>query len=344
MPFKVISNSFAQDRFNLVIPRPAVVLVPVVYAMCGIAFLFDLTRDNTLAFGIFYAPLVATSVVNGSWGKLWWLTALALAMVVVGAFFPVVNSDLPDLIGNRLLSVIAVLATTACAYHARRIQERLAEETRRAEAAERIKTDVLTNLSQEIRTPLHSLIGVLTLTAAVSKPDQRLVLDRIQSDGKRLLSTIDNLIDLTQIEEHTLRPQAVDITTIARSAADYSRQAAQDRQVAIAITAEDDALALADSWAVRRILDNLLANAVRVSPPGATVTVSVTRNVGMIIASISDHGRGFTNPTREQDRFTASHGAGLALSERLALAMNGRLAARNQTDAGAIVSLSLPAA
>ena len=150
MPFKVISKSFAQDRFNLVIPRPAVVLVPVVYAMCGIAFLFDLTRDNTLAFGIFYAPLVATSVVNGSWGKLWWLTALALAMVVVGAFFPVVNSDLPDLIGNRLLSVIAVLATTACAYHARRIQERLAEETRRAEAAERIKTDVLTNLAPRL--------------------------------------------------------------------------------------------------------------------------------------------------------------------------------------------------
>jgi signal transduction histidine kinase len=261
------------------------------------------------------------------------------------------------MIGNRFLSILAIAATAAFVYHARDIQERLAAETRRAEAAERIKTDVLTDLSQEIRTPLHTLLGVLSLTIATSRPDQREALGRVRGDARQLLATIDNLLDLTQIAERTLGRRTIDIATIAREAAESVRTAASERQVNIALGSENGAgqgAVIGDPWAMRRILDNLLANAVRLTPPGGTVSVSVARDAGMVTASVSDTGNGLpyelTQDFREDAPETdggalpGSGATGLALSRRLARAMDGRLTARNQPDSGATISLSLPAA
>jgi signal transduction histidine kinase len=357
MPHTGPSDAGDEPLFEITVERSARWLVPVLYGVSGIAFVEDILRDNTLAFGIFYAPLIATAVFHKARTGLWVVTGIATLMVVVGALLPSVNPDLPDLIGNRILSFFAIAATAAFVRHARNIQERLAAETRRAEAAERIKTDVLTNLSQEIRTPLHTLLGVLSLTMATSTPDQREVLNRVRHDGKQLLATIDNLLDLTQIEERKLQRQTVDIAMIARDAANSARAAANERQINIALDPDRDAgkaAAIGDSWAMRRILDNLLANAVRLTPPGGTVSVSVARKAGTITASVSDTGRGLPpevardfdedSPDTDGGALPGTGGTGLALSNRLARAMNGRLIARNQPDSGATVSLSLPAA
>ncbi len=271
--------------------------------------------------------------------------------------FPALGRDLPDIVGNRVLSILAILSTAAFVYHARETQERLAAQTRRAEAAERIKTRVLTDLSVEIRTPLHAFLGVLTLTMATTRPDQREALCRVRNDGRQLLATIDNLIDLSQIGDLALQSQAVDMATIARDAAETAGTLARERQISVALTGDSDVLqttAIGDSWAVRRILDNFLANALRLTPPGGAVSINVCRSDRTVTASVSDTGRGLPPEVTEEFRrdapFTggstlpATGGAGLALSSRLAHTMNGRVTASNQPGPGATVSLSLPAA
>ena len=354
------TDSFEQGNElppGIVAWRSARWLVPVLYVTSGFAFISDLYRVDTLAFGIIYVPLVATAVFHKGRTGLWVLTTAVCVMVICGAFVPVIDSDLPDLIGNRVLSLLAIGATAAFVHHARNIQERLAGETRRAEAAERIKTDVLSNLSQEIRTPLHTLLGVLTLTMHTSRPDQREALGRIRADGKEMLATIDNLLDLTQIEDRELSRQPIDLTTIARDAAESVRAEASERQISIALEPDRNSgksPAIGDSWAMRRILDNLLANAVRLTPPGGTVSVSVARTASTVTATVSDTGKGLPpalvqglrGDRHEPDgsMVPATHGIGLALSSRLAKAMNGRLTACNQSDAGAALSVSLPAA
>jgi signal transduction histidine kinase len=355
MPYMDIFASRNRTPLEIVGGRSGRWLVPILYTVSGLAFVLDLFRDNRLAYGIIYAPLIATAVFHKSRSGLWVLSTVACLMVAAGAWFPVVDTDLPDMIGNRVLSILAIIATAAFVHHARDIQERLAAETRRAEAAERIKTDVLTNLSQEIRTPLHTLLGVLSLTMATSSSDQREALGRIRSDGKQLLATIDNLLDLTQIEERTLRQQTIDIAKIARDAAESARIAATDRQIRIALNPDRDmakVVAIGDAWAMRRILDNLLANAIRLTPPGGTVSVSVARSAGSVTASVTDTGRGLP-PELTQDfdlqetddgTLPATGGTGLALSRRLARAMNGRMTASNEPGPGATFSLSLPAA
>ncbi len=75
-------------------------------------------------------------------------------------------------------------------WHARSVQDRLAAQTGRAEAAERIKTEVLTNLSQEIRAPLYSMIGVLELLAAwMAARIRRWRLGMVQKRGPARLVT-----------------------------------------------------------------------------------------------------------------------------------------------------------
>jgi signal transduction histidine kinase len=357
MPYTGSIGSGGRSRFELAASRFVRRLVPLIYLVSALAFLSDLNRDNTLAYGIIYTPLVATAVFHRRRSGLWILTTVAIVLVVVGAFLPVVGPDLPDLIGNRILSTLAILATAGFVHHARETQERLTAQTRRAEAAERIKTDVLTDLSEEIRTPLHSLLGVLTLTMAIGRSDQREALGRVRSDAKRLLATVDNLIDLSQVDERELRRQTVDVATIARDAAATAGSTARERQVTVALTGEGDAggtTAIGDSWAIRRILDNLLANAVRLTPPGGVVSVSVSRNDDTVTASVSDTGNGLppeiTRDFREDapegdgSALPGSGGAGLALSSRLARTMNGRVVACNRPGSGATVSLSLPAA
>jgi signal transduction histidine kinase len=340
--------------------RPARWLVPVFYVLRALAFVADLYRDNMLAYGIIYVPLVATAVFHRSRSGLWILTGLTCLLVVVGAFVPLVNPDLPDLIGNRILSILAILATAAFVHHARVSQDRLAAQTRRAEAAERIKSEVLTNLSHEMRTPLHALLGLLSLMMADSRPDQREALARVRSGGKQLLDTMDNLIDLTQIDQRALRREAVNVSTLLRDAADSARSAADEPRIAIDLDgltlAADgsEATACGDVWATRRILDNLIANAIRFAPPGDTVSVVVARSAGSVTASIGGGGlppdltRLFRGGMAELDELDendmhAAGAIGLTLSNRLARRMNGRLTITSRPGAGATISLSLPA-
>jgi signal transduction histidine kinase len=330
-------------------------LVPVLYVLSAGAFVADLTRDNMLAYGIIYVPLVATSVFHRGRAGLWIITAVACLLVITGSLVPVVRRDLPDLIGNRILSILAILATAAFVHHARASQERLAAQTRRAEAAERIKSEVLANLSQEMRTPLHSLLGLLNLMLANCRGDQREALARVRSGGRQLLDTIDNLIDLTRIDARPLHRETVDVPAILSAAAGNARDAAAERQIALITgdpAAPGTALARGDAWATRRILDNLIANAIRFAPAGGTVSLSVTGDAGRITVSVSDTGRGLPlHLTRALDdgaaevddgEISAIGGTGLTLSNRLARAMGGRLTVRSTP--GGTVSLSLPAA
>src|SRR6202051_4466025 len=84
-----------------------------------------------------------------------------------------------------------LLRVLRAAGHARKIQDQLIQQTSRAAAAERMKTEVLTNLSQEIRAPLYAMIGVLELVAAEGRSNQTAALNMVRTSGRRLVATID---------------------------------------------------------------------------------------------------------------------------------------------------------
>ena len=351
MPYTGLSIPRGMSLPELGRSRPIGWLVPVIYVISALAFLLDLQRDNTLAYGIVYSPLVATAVFHKGRAGLWILVVSTCLLVVIGAFVPAINPDLEDLIGNRVLSVVAIVATAVFVRHARDTQDRLAAETRRAEAAERIKSDVLGTLSEEIRNPLHSLLGVLTLTIAGSPPGQRQALMRVRSDARQLLGTIDSLIDLSGLSERGLRLGPVDLATIASEAVASAALVAKERQIDVTPpigTRPGDAEAIGDPAAIRRILDNFLVTALRMAKPGETVAVTVFRNGNTVTASVSDPGHRLSPDSGGVPAAGSAGGddsSGLMLSERLAQAMGGSIAAEpGASDGGTAICLRLRAA
>jgi signal transduction histidine kinase len=330
--------------------RWAAWLVPAIYAGCLAAFIADLTSSNTLAFGVFYAPLIATAVFYRDKRAVWVLTAIACTMDVVGAFFPDIAKDVRELVQNRALSIMALLATGAFTWHARSIQEQLARQTARADAAESIKSEVLTNLSQEIRAPLRAMIGVLELMAADCPPEQKIALGMVRSSGRRLVTTVDNLVDLTQFEEHEMPAEPTDLGVLLRQTAEASRHDAQSRQINLTVNvpAAGDAMVLVNQWATRRILENKLADAITYTPPGGRIEVSTDSERDHCSAVISASGTwppaALQTVIDPDTALLTPSVMGLALSQRLARAIHAGLLFSNEGDSGTTVRLRLPIA
>jgi signal transduction histidine kinase len=341
-----------RDRLRSVSARHGIVatwLVPGIYAGCLAAFVTDLTSSDTLAFGVFYVPLVATAVFHRDKRAVWVLAGVACAMVVIGTFIPNLAPDLRSLIWNRSLSICAVLATALFVWRARTIQDQLAEQTHRAEAAERIKTEVLTNLSQEIRSPLHSMIGVLELVAAGGRADQISALNMVRTSGRRLVATVDNLVDLTQFQEQSLPAESLDLGQLLRQIVEAKRQEAAFRQITLTvdIPSECDMMVHANPWAVRRILENKIGDGITYTSPGgrisATASVEKCHVSAVIVASGTWPQRAFQAVSEADVSPLMPSVMGLALSQRLARAIDARLTFSNGPDEGTTITLRLPA-
>lgn len=330
-------------------------LSPLVFLACGLAFLADLSHSDTLAFGVFYIPMVCTAVLHRNPRSVWWLTGLGILMVIVGSFVPEVHPNVFELIGNRALSVIAILVTGGLVSHAWRVREALAEQTRRAEAAERLKTEIFTNLGYDLRAPLHAIIGLTQLMSADCRPNQREPLGHVQIASRRLLATINNLVDLTRFEERAPRSEPVDLSALLRRALDDVRDHATEGRVALVTDIAEELRPLTgDAWAARRIVENILDNAVKFTPAGGSVKVSVAPADDAVAVTVTDTGEGMPEDVLAligRPFFQAVSGAagkfegmgtGLALSRRLADVIGAELCFESTPGLGTRATVRFP--
>lgn len=330
--------------------------VPV-YLGCLLAFLTDISHEVSLFFGLFYLPLICTAVLHRSRRSVWYLSALAIFCVVVGFFFPIINPNTVVGLINRLLSIVAICTTAILVDYSRRVQERLVEQTERAEAAEQFKTRVFTTLTEEFRKPLHVMVGLISVMMATCRPDQREPLGQVQSSSKHLLATIENLTDLTGINNRLIHIEPVDLDTLLHEACDAMKALAAERNIAITFDTSrgERSVATGDAWAIRRIVDNLIANALEFSPPGSMIELSTETDRKSVEIIVRDTGVGMseavlrrlTKPHPDDDdgfvEDVGSTGSGLTLSRRLADAMHAELLFDSQLGTGTTVKLRLPA-
>lgn len=329
-----------------------------IYAAAVMAFAADLTQPDTLAFGVFYIPLVGTAIYHDDPRAAWLLAGLATAMVMLGYFIPSIAADMVTATINRILSIGAIWVTAVLVQQERQIRDQLAAQTTRALAADRAKTQLFANLSHELRTPLAAILGFAELLLRDARPEQRSGLEHIQGGGRRLLATVDNLIDLTQLEDRTLRGRPMDLPALLNQAVEASRAAATDRQITLSLVIPDEALppAMVDGWATRRIIDNLIANGIKFTEPGGSVEVSTRRVSGGIGVTIKDTGAGMPpevlgqigEPFFQADTGVARRyegmGTGLALSLRLAAVMGAKLSFDSTPGTGTAATLLLAVA
>lgn len=325
-----------------------------VYLACAGVFLADLFYDIPWASGVFYMPLVCTAVCYRDPRWAWWLAAGAIGMVLLGFVFPVVNFS-PLSVVNPALSIAAILATAGLVRIERDTHNRLARETLRVQAASRLKTQILANVSDELRAPVDAIIGFSNTLAPDVGPEKRQVLEHLRSSAERLSMTIENLLDLATVTDRTLRLETLDVGAIVRDAVDAVRHAAAEKHIWLeSVTERTVAQATGDAWALRRIVDNLINNALKFTPGSGHVRVATEAAPGHVVIVVEDSGPGippgllcqlgqpFLRASIDGGAPRPGLGNGLALCAKLADAMAGTLTFSSEPGQGTSVRLGLP--
>jgi signal transduction histidine kinase len=161
---------------------------------------------------------------------------------------------------------------------------KLQEAYERLKELDRLKSNFLATVSHELRTPLTSIIGysemILEGIAGEINEEQREFLSTIHEKGEQLLELIKSLLDLSKLESGTmsLRRADTDCGLLAEQVVSTLTPAARKRGVAIEAKAEEGLpLLFADASRLRQVLNNLTENALKFTPEGGTVTISVSK-------------------------------------------------------------------
>lgn len=191
------------------------------------------------------------------------------------------------------------------------------EARRRAEAANIAKSRFLATMSHELRTPLNAILGfseVMTaeLMGPIGNPTYKDYAGSIHSSGSHLLNLINEVLDLSRIEagRYELREEALQLSNVAAGCLRLLKLRIDTKGLEIR---QDFAFPLppllADERAVRQICLNLLSNALKFTPRGGTITVSVTATAeGGQMLRVRDNGPGI--PREEIPKVLQAFGRG----------------------------------
>jgi signal transduction histidine kinase len=241
-----------------------------------------------------------------------------------------------------------------------RVQHALREQAEALETADRLKTEFLTNVSYELRTPLNTILG---FTEILDKgfygglnDRQREYIEGILTSSRGLLSLIDNILDLAMIEAGrlTLERGEVDIGAMLDSISGLGAHWARQREIDLSFERDGDlGVIVADERRLKQALMNLVSNAIAYTAPGGRITVSARQVKGEAAISVTDTGVGIDAEDHDRvfekfERGTASGGRaagvglGLSLVKQIVELHGGRVELDSAPDKGTTVTCVVP--
>jgi len=227
-----------------------------------------------------------------------------------GVEFPVEISLSPLETEDGLLATAAIRDVT----QRKRFERDLREANVKLQAANQAKDRFLASMSHELRTPLNAILGFTgTLLMGLPGPlndDQTSQLRTVQTNGRHLLSLINDLLDLARIEsgKMELRPERIDAQELLEDVAVGLRPLADEKGLELAVVAPHKLIEVrSDRRAVRQILINLANNAIKFTDEGS-VRLQLSEEDGvaqpLVRFTVTDTGRGIK--ARDQERLFAA--------------------------------------
>lgn len=247
------------------------------------------------------------------------------------------------------------------------LEGRVVERTREledardeAKRADRVKTAFLSTVSNELRTPLNSILGFTdVLLQGLSGPladAQQRQLGIVRDSAVHLRALIEDVLDISRIEAGQMALEIGPIELhdlISRRMASFETEAARKDLALSSTIAPAIGSIRSDSRRVAQILNNLLSNAVKFTTSGS-VTLIAERTGDGIAIEVRDTGPGieaqdidklfrpFSQVTRPGGRIPEGTGLGLAISRQLAIALGGDVSVESEPGRGSTFCLTLP--
>jgi signal transduction histidine kinase len=227
------------------------------------------------------------------------------------------------------------------------------------EQIDRIRKDLVANVSHELRTPLGALQAVLeNLIDGVVQPDKE-SLASMHKQVDRLSRLVEQLLDLSRLESGAspLQPRRFEVAPVLQSATDEALAHARHRiqnDIEFVVEVPADLELVADPDRIHQVTSNLVANAVRHSPPGGQVHLAAHRNGRSVRIEVSDQGPGIPpeEAARVFERFYRSDsgrsssdggaGLGLAIARWIVDLHGGEIKAEQAAPRGCRIVVDLP--
>ena len=241
----------------------------------------------------------------------------------------------------------------------------LKDAYRAAENASRAKTEFLSNMSHDIRTPMNAIIGLTAIAGANIESQDRVVecLGKITKSSRHLLGLINEVLDMARIESGRMSlaeedfslPELVDnLLTLTKPAIDEHKH-----QLEVHVEHIEHEAVCGDSLRIQQVFVNLMSNAVKYTPDGGNITLTIKEKpngfseLGCYEFSIEDNGIGMTPEfqkimfepfSRADDHRTTKvqgTGLGMAIARNIVNLMNGNIQVESAPNKGTKITVTV---
>jgi PAS domain S-box-containing protein len=223
---------------------------------------------------------------------------------------------------------------------------------------DQMRVELLTMVSHDLHTPLTAIKGSLEvlLHEVVGVELSRELLGIAQKNADRLFRMVSDILDLARIEAGRFRRrrESFDVVTLLRGTIDRLRQMAQEREITVTLTAPDDLTAVSgDTLRMEQVFTNLLGNAIKFTPHGGEIDVTVIDTGPELLVEVRDSGVGIPKEHLDRifDRFyrvpmpTGSEvegtGLGLSICKAVVEEHGGRIWVESQVGRGSAVFVTI---
>jgi len=287
------------------------------------------------------------------------ITPLIIARRVIGMFS--VNSPNPGSIATGEISLSAAVSSqVAITVENVRLFTALQEACEELKHLDRLKDELVSTVSHEVRAPLHSISGFVELLLSgkiKDKAAQQECLETIDRQTQQLARLIDSLLDVARMEagRFALRKGRVQMHEVIQEVVAELQPMADETRITLVNRATPDLpIIFADSERLGQVVRNLIHNALKFTPHNGHVTISTLVSADQLVVTVEDDGIGipaeaiphlferFYRVESSDTRRARGTGLGLYICKQIVLAHGGDIWVASKQEKGATFCFSLP--
>ena len=261
-----------------------------------------------------------------------------------------------------LLQIVTLFLTIVTAFRVIMLYREKVESSIRASRA---KSEFLSNMSHEMRTPMNAIMGMTAIAKASYDMEKKdYCLNNIDTAAEHMLKVINDVLDISKIEakKYKLSPVCFDFERMLQKVISIVNFQAEGKQQEFNVRLDSDIprFIIADDQRLMQVLTNLLYNAVKFTPEWGAITLDVRRQqehegVNTLLINVADTGIGITEEQRlrlfaffeQADNSTSRQfggtGLGLAISKSIVEMMGGRIWVESTPGHGSVFSFTIQA-